>query len=79
MDRLGAEVSAPGFTVLHSRRGLAAFSHGCSTREGPASKLPQVVGRIHFMMAVELIEKMEGERERASSSELELRKTCVLS
>lgn len=29
------------------------FSSGDSTKEGPASKLPQVVGRMHFLEAHE--------------------------
>ena len=35
--------------------GWAAFSSGCSTRGGPTSKLPQIVGRIYFLVAVEFV------------------------
>ena len=40
-----------GFVRLKSRCWWAVLSSGGSTKEGPTSKLPQVVGRMHFLEA----------------------------
>lgn len=47
--------SASGLTKLKSGVCWAVFLSGHSTREGFISKLPQVAGKMHFLMAIEFM------------------------